>query len=406
MAKTGSRRRFRNETDARHMYDDNGRRSYEVRSRIPRATMVKKPSAFVVFIAVILAGALLAGAGFVGAYIALAKLPQSTTTTVVYRDTTTDVKDFSNIGYTGKEMTSEEVAAFAKQSIVEVVTESVTYAGFGGAYITSGAGSGVIISDSGHILTNYHVVEGAESITVTLPDGREEKVVWVMGDEVTDIAVIKIDAETENAAVIGSSASLAAGQQVMVVGNPLGDLGGSVSGGIISAVDRHVTIEGKEMNLIQLDAAVNPGNSGGGLFDMRGALVGIVNAKSVAEDVEGIGFAIPVDTAYGAVASSLMEKGYVEGRVDTAVLEFSETTGITISRPSPGLYLYSSSVKTDIPDGAYIVSVDGQKIKTIEEWEAILNSKQIGETVEIEYWSGVRSGTWRLTLTQRYDYDK
>ena len=405
MAKTGSRRRFRTK-HTRHMYDDNGRKSYEVRSRIPRATIVKKPSAFVVFIAVVLAGALLVGAAFIGAYVALSKLPQSTTTTVVYRDTAADVKDFTNIGYTGKEMTSEEVAAFAKQSVVEVVTESVTYAGFGGAYITSGAGSGVIISDSGHILTNYHVVEGAESITVTLPDGREEKVVWVMGDEVTDIAVIKIDARTENAAVIGGSASLVAGQQVMVVGNPLGDLGGSVSGGIISAVDRHVTIEGKEMNLIQLDAAVNPGNSGGGLFDMRGALVGIVNAKSVAEDVEGIGFAIPVDTAYGAVASSLMEKGYVEGRVDTSVLEFSETTGITISRPSPGLYLYSSSVKTDIPDGAYIVSVDGQKIKTIEEWEAILHSKQIGETVEIEYWSGVRSGTWRLTLTQRYDYDK
>ncbi len=405
MAKTGSRRRLRTK-HTRHMYDDNGRKSYEVRSRIPRATIVKKPSAFVVFIAVVLAGALLVGAAFIGAYVALAKLPQSTTTTVVYRDTAADVKDFTNIGYTGKEMTSEEVAAFAKQSVVEVVTESVTYAGFGGAYITSGAGSGVIISDSGHILTNYHVVEGAESITVTLPDGREEKVVWIMGDEVTDIAVIKINAQTENAAVIGGSASLVAGQQVMVVGNPLGDLGGSVSGGIISAVDRHVTIEGKEMNLIQLDAAVNPGNSGGGLFDMRGALVGIVNAKSVAEDVEGIGFAIPVDTAYGAVASSLMEKGYVEGRVDTSVLEFSETTGITISRPSPGLYLYSSSVKTDIPDGAYIVSVDGQKIKTIEEWEAILHSKQIGETVEIEYWSGVRSGTWRLTLTQRYDYDK
>ena len=296
------------ETHARHMYDDNGRKSYEVRSRIPRATIVKKPSAFVVFIAVVLAGALLVGAAFIGAYVALSKLPQSTTTTVVYRDTAADVKDFTNIGYTGKEMTSEEVAAFAKQSVVEVVTESVTYAGFGGAYITSGAGSGVIISDSGHILTNYHVVEGAESITVTLPDGREEKVVWIMGDEVTDIAVIKINAQTENAAVIGGSASLVAGQQVMVVGNPLGDLGGSVSGGIISAVDRHVTIEGKEMNLIQLDAAVNPGNSGGGLFDMRGALVGIVNAKSVAEDVEGIGFAIPVDTAYGAVASSLMEK--------------------------------------------------------------------------------------------------
>ena len=405
MTKTGSRRRLRTK-HTRHMYDDNGRKSYEVRSRIPRATIVKKPSAFVVFIAVVLAGALLVGAAFIGAYVALSKLPQSTTTTVVYRDTAADVKDFTNIGYTGKEMTSEEVAAFAKQSVVEVVTESVTYAGFGGAYITSGAGSGVIISDSGHILTNYHVVEGAESITVTLPDGREEKVVWIMGDAVTDIAVIKINAQTENAAVIGGSASLVAGQQVMVVGNPLGDLGGSVSGGIISAVDRHVTIEGKEMNLIQLDAAVNPGNSGGGLFDMRGALVGIVNAKSVAEDVEGIGFAIPVDTAYGAVASSLMEKGYVEGRVDTSVLEFSETTGITISRPSPGLYLYSSSVKTDIPDGAYIVSVDGQKIKTIEEWEAILHSKQIGETVEIEYWSGVRSGTWRLTLTQRYDYDK
>ena len=368
--------------------------------------MTKKPSGFVILVAVIVAAAFLVGAGFLGAYLALAKLPQSTTTSVGYRDLTADKEDFAIIGYTGKELTGEQVAAFAKQSVVEVVTESVTYAGFGGAYITSGAGSGVIISDSGHILTNYHVMEGAEKITVTLSDGSETEAAWVMGDEVTDIAVIKINAVTENAAVLGDSSALAAGQRVMAVGNPLGDLGGSVSAGIVSAVDREVSIDGHRMTLIQLDAAVNPGNSGGGLFDMRGALVGIVNAKSVAEDVEGIGFAIPINTAYGKIASSLIQKGYVEGRVDTEVLEFNEITGITISRPTPGLYLYSASVDTDIPYGSLIVAVDGQTIKTIDEWKAILNSKKVGETVEIEYYSSpLRSGTWRLTLTQRYGYD-
>ena len=368
--------------------------------------MTKKPSGFVVFIAVIVAAGLLLGAGFLGAHLAVSRIPQNTTTTVVYRDTSADRQDFSNIGYTGNVMTSEEVAAFAKQSVVEVETESVTYAGFGSAYVESGAGSGVIVSDSGHILTNYHVIEGAETIKVTLPDGTEQNAVWVMGDEVSDVAVIKINAVTENAAVIGDSSALAAGQQVMAVGNPLGDLGGSVSGGIISAVDRTVAIEGREMTLIQLDAAVNPGNSGGGLFDMRGALIGIVNAKSVAEDVEGIGFAIPINTAYGAVASSLMEKGYVEGRVDTGVLQFTESTGITLSRPSPGLYLSAADIETDIPIGAYIVSVDGVKIKTIEEWKAVLNAKSVGETVLIYYIAGTRDGTWGLTLTQRTDCDK
>ena len=321
--------------------------------------MTKKPSGFVILVAVIVAAAFLVGAGFLGAYLALAKLPQSTTTSVVYRDLTADKEEFANIGYTGKELTGEQVAAFAKQSVVEVVTESVTYAGFGGAYITSGAGSGVIISDSGHILTNYHVIEGAEKITVTLSDGSETEAAWVMGDEVTDIAVIKINAVTENAAVLGDSSALAAGQRVLAVGKPLGDLGGSVSAGIVSAVDREVSIDGHRMTLIQLDAAVNPGNSGGGLFDMRGE-----------------------------------------------VLEFNEITGITISRPTPGLYLYSASVDTDIPYGSLIVAVDGQTIKTIDEWKAILNSKKVGETVEIEYYSSpLRSGTWRLTLTQRYGYD-
>ena len=356
--------------------------------------MTKEPSGFVVFIAVIVAAGLLLGAGFLGAHLAVSRIPQNTTTTVVYRDMSADRQDFSSIGYTGNVMTSEEVAAFAKQSVVEVETESVTYAGFGSAYVESGAGSGVIVSDSGHILTNYHVIEGAETIKVTLPDGTEQNAVWVMGDEVSDVAVIKINAVTENAAVIGDSSALAAGQQVMAVGNPLGDLGGSVSGGIISALDRTVAIEGREMTLIQLDAAVNPGNSGGGLFDMRGALIGIVNAKSVAEDVEGIG------------ASSLMEKGYVEGHVDTGVLQFTESTGITLSRPSPGLYLSAADIETDIPIGAYIVSVDGVKIKTIEEWKAVLNAKSVGETVLIYYIAGTRDGTWGLTLTQRTDCDK
>ena len=137
---------------------------------------------------------------------------------------------------------------------------------------------------------------------------------------------------------------------------------------------------------------------------MYGALIGIVNAKSIAEDVEGIGFAIPIDTAYG-VAEDLMQLGYVDGRVDTEVFEFREIKMPTISLPNVGLYLKNSKVATDIPIGAYIVSVDGVQVKTVAEWKNVLNRKQPKSTVEIVYNYGSQQRVATLTLTQREGYD-
>ena len=394
------------------MYDKN-RYSYEVRSRVPRVVVPVKSrtSPFLVFLAVIVALGALVGSGFLGARLAYEKFSaaiENETAAVVYRDVTDRSENTANLGVTGEKLTSEQVTALAKQSVVEVVTESVSYGNgiFGGTYITSGAGSGVIISGSGHIITNYHVIEGtdAENITVTLYDGQSFKAEWVRGDAVTDTAIIKINAETANAAVIGRSDTVQAGQDVIAIGNPLGKLGGSVTKGVISAVNREITVDSQTMTLLQIDASVNPGNSGGGLFNMYGALIGIVNAKSIAEDVEGIGFAIPIDTAY-SVAEDLMSLGYVDGRVDTAIFEFREIKMPTISLPNVGLYLKSSKVSTDIPVGAYIVSVDGVQVKTVAEWKGVLNKKQPKATVEIVYNYGSQQRVATLTLTQRDGYD-
>lgn len=394
------------------MYDKN-RYSYEVKSRVPRVVVPVKTrtSPFIIFLGVVLALGALIGCGFLGASIAYGKFSEDVAnekTSVVYRDVADRSEDTSNIGVTGEKLTSEQVTALAKQSVVEVVTESVSYEGgiFGGTYITSGAGSGVIISTDGHILTNYHVIEGTEAsnITVTLYDGQSFKAEWVRGDAVTDTAIIKINASTANAAVVGRSDTVQAGQEVIAIGNPLGKLGGSVTKGVVSAVNREITVDSQTMTLIQIDASVNPGNSGGGLFSMYGALIGIVNAKSIAEDVEGIGFAIPIDTAYG-VAEDLMQLGYVDGRVDTAVFEFREINMPTISMPNVGLYLKNSKVATDIPIGAYIVSVDGVQVKTVAEWKNVLNRKQPKSTVEIVYNYGSQQRVATLTLTQREGYD-
>ena len=167
-------------------------------------------------------------------------------------------------------------------TVVEIVTESVSTATtfWGGNYVTSGAGSGVIISSDGLIITNNHVVSGANTIKVTLKDGTQYDAKLIGTDPDSDIAVIKIEATGLPCALVGDSDKLEVGDEVVAVGNPLGELGGTVTNGIISALSRDVNIDGTEMSLIQTNAAVNPGNSGGGLFNMYGGLIGIVNAKS------------------------------------------------------------------------------------------------------------------------------
>lgn len=198
-------------------------------------------------------------------------------------------------------------------SVVEISIETqATLYGYY-TYTTEGNGSGVIISSDGYIITNNHVINGANKISVTLRDGTKYDATLVGKDSKTDIAIIKVEATNLKPAIIGSSDSLVVGEIAVAIGNPLGQLGGTVTDGIISALEREIKLDGTTMNLIQTNAAINPGNSGGGLFNANGELVGIVVAKSAGIDVEGLGFAIPVNDVKNVI-NDLLEHGYATNR--------------------------------------------------------------------------------------------
>lgn len=194
-----------------------------------------------------------------------------------------------------------------------ISTESVSTDSWANQYVTEGAGSGVVYSEDGYILTNNHVIEGASNITVSMHDGTEYDATLVATDSQSDIAVLKIDATGLTPVTFGDSDSLSVGDLAVVIGNPLGTLAGTATDGIVSGLEREITLNGKNMTLMQISASVNPGNSGGGVFDQYGNLIGLVVAKSSGSDVEGLGFAIPSNTV-ASVAESLISNGYVTGR--------------------------------------------------------------------------------------------
>ena len=290
----------------------------------------------------------------------------------------------------GSSLTTEQVADLVSPSVVVITTEQVVYSQwswYGQNQVESGAGSGVIISSDGYILTCAHVVDGASTITVTIGD-KDYTATLVGEDTTSDIAVIKIDADGLTPATVGNSDSLKVGQSVMAVGNPLGELGGTVTGGMISALNRSVTIQGSSsvntMSLIQMDASVSPGNSGGGLFNMNGELVGIVNAKSSSSDAEGLGFAIPINDAI-KVAQELLENGYVTGRPYLGITYLAVTDAQTASQLGVNAYgVYVVEVvkggpaeKAGLQAGDRIVSVDGTEIASKDEkplWFCLLCS--------------------------------
>ena len=222
----------------------------------------------------------------------------------------------------GSALTYTDVENLVGDSVVAITTEHKVTS-FWQEYVTSGAGSGVVISEDGYIITNNHVISTTETsfygtttsyadkITVSLKNGETYEATIIGGAADADIAVIKIEAKDGEkfvSAKFADSDKLKVGEEVIAIGNPLGELSGTTTNGIISALARKVTIENVEMNLLQTNAAINPGNSGGGLFNMSGELVGVVNAKSSGTGIEGLGFAIPSNDAYN-VATKIIEKG-------------------------------------------------------------------------------------------------
>ena len=311
-------------------------------------------------------------------------------------------------------LTTEQVADMVSPSVVVITTEQVVYSQwswYGQNQVESGAGSGVIISSDGYILTCAHVVDGASTITVTIGD-KDYTATLVGEDTTSDIAVIKIDADGLTPATVGDSDSLKVGQSVMAVGNPLGELGGTVTGGMISALNRSVTIQGSSsvntMSLIQMDASVSPGNSGGGLFNMNGELVGIVNAKSSSSDAEGLGFAIPINDAI-KVAQELLENGYVTGRPYLGITYLAVTDAQTAAQLGVNAYgVYVVDVvkggpaeKAGLQAGDRIVSVDGTEIATKDDLGTLMQQHTAGDTLAITIARDGQMQTVNVTLGEK-----
>ena len=372
-------------------------------------------------VGVLIAAALIAlVCGYVGAWAA----GQTNGKVVIQKVTGGQTTDGST---DGEALAATDVAAAISPTVVSIATEQIQYNQFWyGAQVSSGAGSGVIISEDGYILTCAHVVSDADSIMVMDYEGNEYTAQLVGSYEAGDIAVIKIDADGLQAATLGDSDAVKLAETVYAVGNPGGTLGGSITDGIISATERTITVSldssqsygfASMNNTISLDVmqtstAVSPGNSGGGLFNSSGELIGIVNAKSSGESQEGIGFAIPINTAQ-EIAESLINNGYYTGETRTES-ENDAVMNITVSEVGSqvaqlsgveaGLYVQevqeggASDGLLEVNDR--IISVDEKVIKTTKELSNVLAKCEPGETVSVSVERSGRMITVDITLAQ------
>jgi serine protease Do len=278
-------------------------------------------------------------------------------------------------------------------------------------------GSGIIISTDGYIMTNYHVVENADpkltgsdrtTLDVLLPDKRQAKAKFIGGDRHNDLAVIKIDLKNLPVAVLGDSSHLEVGELAVAIGNPLGlEFQGSVTAGVISALNRTVTVEEKTLNLIQTDAAINPGNSGGALVNSQGQVIGINTVKIALAGVEGLGFAIPINEAK-PIVDQLIMFGYVKGRpligisgkdITEAISRYYHLPlGIYIMETAPG----SAADKAGIRKGDIVVTMAGQEVHSLNDLDNIKKKYKAGDTVKITVY---RNGQ-KLSLSLTFDEEQ
>lgn len=307
---------------------------------------------------------------------------------------------------TGANMSVAEINEAAKNSVVEITTESVSGDSWLSNYVTQGAGSGVIITKDGYIMTNNHVIEGARKITVTTTDEKSYDAVVVGADSANDVAVLKIDASNLKPVTYGNSDNLQVGDLAVAIGNPLGELGGTVTAGIISAKDRALVLDGKTMHLLQTDSSINPGNSGGGLFNEDGQLIGLVVAKSSGSDVEGLGFAIPVNVA-ADVAQQLMKNGYVKGQPWTGMTYTEGSSGFDswFGMDSGTVYIYSVDTAVakaaGFSAGDIVYAIDGNMVSSINDVSAAVTAHKVGDTLTFTIVRDGQSRDIKLKLQEK-----
>ncbi len=311
------------------------------------------------------------------------------------------------VSLSGTEFNAVSVADMCSDSVVEIRTESVQNSQRFGQFVSEGAGSGVIVTADGYIATNNHVIDGASKITVTLASGKEYGATLIGKDAKTDLAVIKISETALKTATLGTSAYLKVGEPVVAIGNPLGELGGTVTSGIISALDRQIEIDNEKMTLLQTDAAVNPGNSGGGLFNSNGQLIGVVNAKSSGSDIEGLAFAIPIDTAKNVI-NQIINQGYVSGRIDLGITFKEQSTSFNLFTGAwtrGGVYITdvtsnSNAANAGLRRGDIVIAVDGNKISGFADIKKIIDSHSVSDTVSFTVYRNSQSLTLSFRLQE------
>ncbi len=330
----------------------------------------------VVVACVILSSVIGFGAGYLGS-----KIGSNNTSVTIQQSTGSSTNGSVQISDVS------DIAEKCKPSVVEINTESVSSSTYFGQSVSQGAGSGVILSEDGYIVTNNHVVEDATSLSVTLTTGESYEATIIGTDSQTDLAIIKIDAKGLTPATLGDSDALQVGDPAIAIGNPLGELGGTVTTGIISATDRQITINDETMTLLQTDAAINPGNSGGGLFNANGELIGIVNAKESSTGIEGLGFAIPISGAKDII-TDLMENGSVTTRPALNVSLYDYSSNNSSSTYKDGCYIVQiikggAADEAGLKQNDRIVKFDDQEITSASEVKAILREHKIGDKVKM-----------------------
>ena len=300
---------------------------------------------------------------------------------------------------TNKLMTAAEVYATNVNSTVGITT-SVTTNYWGYQTTSAASGSGFVLSDDGYILTNQHVIENSSSITVTFYDGTSLPAELIGYDVSNDIAVLKVNAENLKPVVLGDSKNMNVGDEVVAIGNPLGELTFSLTQGVVSALDRQVTTSSNTtMTLMQTDCAINSGNSGGALFNLYGEVIGITNAKysssaNAEASIDNIGFAIPVNQIKNIV-TSLIEKGYIsKPYIGVRVTDVSEETQRYGLPKGAAVY----EITKDAPAEAaglqindIIVAVDGKEITGSSDLVNVIGNCQVDQVIMLSVY---RSGSY------------
>lgn len=307
-------------------------------------------------------------------------------------------------------LTASQVYAQNVDTVVAISNSMLSTNIYGQTTQTASSGSGFILTENGYVVTNYHVVEGASTLTVITSDRTEYAAELVGYDESNDVAVLKIDATGLPYVTLGSSDELIVGDQVVAIGNPLGELTSTLTAGYVSAINRDVTTESSIINMIQTDAAINPGNSGGPLFNMKGEVIGITTAKysgttSSGASIEGIGFAIPIDDVVSLI-DDLMNYGYVTGAyLGVMVSNMDESSAQMYGLPI-GAYVQSvtdgyCAQAAGVQAKDIIIALGDTTVESITDLTRALRKFKAGDTTTITVYRGGRELTLTVTLDEK-----